>query len=236
MPEVTLPELAEVRTKLAEALGLVDRLMQPPPAPVPLPSTKPLVPIQSAPTAPSSLTNPLDRPFAWGKRFSQEERRFLNQTALDFGLDPDDIPSCIAFETIETFSPTIRPKRKDGTLISSAVGLIQFLESTAEELGTTTEALAGMTRRKQLEYVWRYFRNRISQFGPLHDLADVYMAIHWPTAIGKPLTATMYVAGSAAYAANGGLDLNHDHVITKAEAASLVMAKKTKGREKENYG
>lgn len=62
--------------------------------------------------------------------------------------------ACMAFETMETFKPDIRPLRKDGSRISSAVGLIQFLERTARGLGTSTAALAAMSREKQLEYVW----------------------------------------------------------------------------------
>jgi hypothetical protein len=41
----------------------------------------------------------------------------------------------------------------------------------------------------------------------------------------------MYAAGTSAYAANAGLDLDKDHKITKAEAGSLVRAKLNKGRQ-----
>lgn len=174
----------------------------------------------------------------WGNKFTKEERRFVRQMAIDFSqvvtLDPDWFMACFAFETMETFSTTIRPKRKDGTLISSAVGLIQWLNATAKEQGTTTAAIEKMTRMEQLELAWKYFRKRIKEFGPLMSLEDVYMAIHWPSAIGKPLSSTMYAKGSSAYAANAGLDVNKDHIITKAEAGALVRLKLAKGYQPQN--
>lgn len=158
--------------------------------------------------------------------------------AADFStkvaLDPDWFMACFAFETMETFSTTIRPiKKSTGKPISTAVGLIQWLEKTAVEQGTTTAKIAKMSRMEQLALAWRYFRMRIKQFGELESLEDVYMAIHWPAAIGKPLNATMYAAGTSAYAANSGLDTDRDHIITKAEAGALVRQKLAKGYREE---
>jgi hypothetical protein len=168
-------------------------------------------------------------PIAWGARMSPALRERCRLAARDFALHPDWLPACIAFETRETFSPSIRPVR-GGRRLSSAVGLIQFLESTAKALGTTTAALAAMTAEAQFDYVWRYFRDVIRARGPLRSLEDCYMAIHWPAAVGKPDGATMYVRGSDAYAVNAALDLDGDHLITKAEAGQLVRAKLAKGR------
>lgn len=175
------------------------------------------------------------QPIAWGAKMSPILRARCRVFASDFGTHPDWLPACIAFETMETFSPSIRPIR-GGKRLSSAVGLIQFLESTARKLGTSTEALAAMTAEAQFDYVWRYFRDTVRERGPLRSLEDCYMAIHWPAAVGKPNDATMYVRGSDAYAANAGLDLDGDHVITKAEAGSLVRAKLVKGRLPANLG
>lgn len=155
--------------------------------------------------------------------------------AADFGvsagnppIDPDWFMACMAFETMETFSPTIRPIYH-GKRLSSAVGLIQIMDATAEELGTTTDHLATLTADQQLDFVWLYFRKRIKEHGPITNLGDCYMAIHWPAAMGKALSAPMYIEGSKAYAANAGLDTNKDHTITKAEAVALVTQKLAKG-------
>lgn len=168
-------------------------------------------------------------PIAWGAKMSPALRDRCRVFASDFGTHPDWLPACMAFETMESFSPSIRPMR-NGKRLSSAVGLIQFLEGTAKQLGTTTAALAAMTAEAQFDYVWRYFRDTVRMRGPIRSLEDCYMAIHWPAAVGKASDSTMYVRGSDAYAANAGLDLDGDHLITKAEAGSLVRAKLVKGR------
>lgn len=136
------------------------------------------------------------------------------------------------------------PKKKDGTLISSAVGLIQFMETTRAELNEfyhtnlTKADYAAMTVEKQLEWVWKYYKMIMTRLkvSSLDNLEDVYMVIHWPAAVGKPLTQTMYAKGSPAYLANNGLDLNHDGLITKSEAGALVRAKLEKGLKPEYYG
>ena len=112
--------------------------------------------------------------------------------------------------------------------------MIQFLEAPAKALGTTTAKLAAMSAEKQFDFVWLYFRNTIRSFGRDKSLEDCYMHIHWPKAVGKPLNSTMYVKGTSAYAANAGLDLDGNHIITKAEAGSLVREKLRRGLLPEN--
>jgi hypothetical protein len=189
-----------------------------------------LVTARDAVTAALALVDAaVPAPIAWGAKMSPALRDRCRIFAQDFGTHPDWLPACMAFETMESFRPDIRPLR-NGKRLSSAVGLIQFLEGTAKRLGTTTAALAAMSAERQFDYVWRYFRDTVRERGPIRSLEDCYMAIHWPAAVGKPDDATMYLRGSDAYAANAGLDLDGDHVITKAEAGSLIRAKLAKGR------
>lgn len=189
--------------------------------------------LKPAELAPNVVTG---GPLAWGKKMGPELSARCHVFAQDFKCDPNWLPACMAFETMETFRPNIRPLRKDGSRISSAVGLIQFLERTAKELGTTTAKLAGMSAVKQFDFVWLYFRNSIRRNGPIASLEDCYMHIHWPAAVGDPLDSTMYVRGTDAYAANAGLDTNKDHKITKREAGALVRAKLDKGLLPANRG
>lgn len=204
---------------------------------------------QSSVTTSTATASPTSLPandsprLAWGKKVSPAFKKFVWQMAIDFKVGPSTqdganwFMACMAFETIETFKPDIRPRRKDGTLVSSAVGLIQFLEKTAKSLGTTTAELAAMSAEKQLEYVWLYFRDFLKATKkPLRTLTDVYMAIHWPAAVGLPEEATMYVEGSREYFANRGLDLDSNGIITKAEAGRLVAAKLEKGLKEEYCG
>jgi len=147
--------------------------------------------------------------------------RSVNDTASYLSISPDSLFRVIGFETAGTFSPSVQPIRKDGTKISSATGLIQFLESTAKGLGTTTKELAGMTRSQQMEYVRRYlepFRGRMKNDG------DVYMAVHWPAAVGKDDTYVMYRSGTDEYSANSGLDTNDDGIVTRGETLARVFS------------
>lgn len=61
------------------------------------------------------------------------------------------LANVIAVETGGTFSPSVSHSG------SGAVGLIQFVPSTASELGTTTAALGRMGAIEQMRYVESYF-------------------------------------------------------------------------------
>lgn len=154
--------------------------------------------------------------------WSQKVSPLFAKTVLDIGedlrIDPSWLMACMAFESGGTFSPSVRNGAGSG-----AVGLIQFMPQTASALGTTTEELAGMIAEDQLEYVGLYFDSWV---GRLHSLEDVYMAILWPGAVGKPLDYVLFDKADSnhpkRYIQNSGLDLDKDGKITKAEATSRV--------------
>jgi hypothetical protein len=83
-----------------------------------------------------------------------------------------------------------------------------------------------MTPENQLDYVEKYFAPNKNK---LNSLEDVYMAILWPAAIGKPNSYVLFSKPSPAYNQNSGLDADNDGNVTKAEAAAKVRAKLTKG-------
>jgi hypothetical protein len=132
------------------------------------------------------------------------------------GWDAPALMAVMDFETGGTFSPSVRNPG------SSATGLIQFMEATARELGTTTAALARMSQVEQLAYVERYLQKRQRERGPLRGLGDLYMAVFWPAAVGRPDSAVLFSQGSAAYAANRALDANADGKVTRGEAVARV--------------
>lgn len=156
-----------------------------------------------------------DRPIAWGARVSPAFRNTVMAICRDLQMDPDHLMACMAFETGRTFDPAIRNAAGSG-----AVGLIQFMPSTAAALGTSTEALESMDGPVQLMFVKKYFRPWV---GTLRTLSDVYMAILWPGAIGRPEGWVLFDQADKAhpkrYLQNRGLDFNDDGKITKAEAA-----------------
>ena len=145
-----------------------------------------------------------------------KSKEFLSKLALickRIDINPDWLATCISFETAKTFSPSIRNK------FSKAVGLIQFMPTTARRLGTTAEALAAMSDVEQLDWVYQY----MSPFkGRLRSLEATYLAIFTPSLIGKPLDATAYTKDQIAYAQNKGFDLNKDGVITPREITAII--------------
>lgn len=157
---------------------------------------------------------------AWGRKVSAAFKAKLIAIAASLGCDASHLMAAIAFESAETFSPAVRNK------LSGATGLIQFMPATAKALGTTTEALAAMTAEVQLEFVAAYFKPFKNK---LKTLSDVYMAILWPKAVGKPDAYVLFASPSKAYKQNRGLDINKDGQVTKGEAADKVQRKLSKG-------
>ncbi len=159
---------------------------------------------------------------AWGAKVSKQFREKAIAIALKGRFDPNWLMSVMAFESGETFSPSIRNE------LSGATGLIQFMENYgAKQVGKTTEQLAAETAEEQLDDVEKYY----DQFlGQIKTLADCYMAVFWPAAVGKPDDYQIVTnSASKAYIQNKGLDLNKDGTITKAEAASFIAQKLKRG-------
>jgi hypothetical protein len=163
---------------------------------------------------------------AWGAKVSAAFKVKLIEIAWNIDVDPNFLISAMAFETGETFSPSI--KNRNG-----ATGLIQFLPDTAVELGTSTVELAIMTAVDQMDYVEKYFNPYKNM---LETIEDVYMAILWPAAIGKANSWVLFSKPSAQYDRNSGLDTNKDGAVTKEEAAAMVKAKLLKGRGAGYFG
>jgi peptidoglycan hydrolase-like protein with peptidoglycan-binding domain len=158
---------------------------------------------------------------AWGAKVTDAFKIKLLEITRALELNPDFLMAAMAFESAETFSPSIKNAAGSG-----AVGLIQFMPSTAKALGTTIEALEKMTAVDQLNYVRKYFAPR---HGRLHSIEDVYMAILYPAAIGKPSDNTLFESGTKVYKQNKGLDANNDGKITIQEAAAAVRKKYERG-------
>lgn len=179
-----------------------------------------------------NLVSQLD--IAWSAKVSPAFVARVRQMAIDLKI-PDEVingvtvtgadklMACMAFESGETFSPSI----KNGAG-APYYGLIQFGKAAATDCGTTVEALVKMTAEQQLEYVYLYFKPLT---GKLRTVSDLYMKILWPVAVGKPESFVLWTQQNrpTTYLQNKGLDVNKDLVITKAEAASKVTDKLTRG-------
>lgn len=166
---------------------------------------------------------------AWGNKVDSNFRNQIINICYEFhwtSLHASWLMSCIAFETAETFSPSIKNAAGSG-----AVGLIQFMPATAKALKTSTQELAKMTAVDQLKFVELYFAPYSRR---IETLSDMYMAILLPKYIGRPESEVLFTLGKVAYRQNSGLDVNSDGVITKAEATSKVQAKLVKGMQSGN--
>jgi len=106
---------------------------------------------------------------------------------------------------------------------TGATGLIQFMPVTATALGTSTSALQQMSNVDQLTYVEKYLT---PYKGRMKSLTDVYLAVFFPAAIGKPdnwvLQAPRLSAQTVARF-NPLYDVNRDGQITVGEIKSKLV-------------
>ena len=97
---------------------------------------------------------------------------------------------------------------------SGAVGLIQFMPTTALEMNTTSEALSRLNPIDQLDYVYRYLQTVRERYGEFDSLTDLYLAVLYPKALGQDYCYTLYAAPSQSYRQNSGLDEDKDGRVT----------------------
>lgn len=167
---------------------------------------------------------------AWGSKVSPTFKARVLWIADSLGCDPSHLMACMAWESGETFAAGTKNMAGSG-----ATGLIQFMPSTAKQLGTTTDALAAMTAEDQLRFVYAYF---LPYAGRLHNLGDIYMTILWPKAVGQPDNFVLFDRSKTptAFRQNAGLDINHDNLVTRAECLVKVNAKLAKGLQEGYIG
>ena len=139
----------------------------------------------------------------------------LQAVARRLKTEPAWLLNVIASESL--FNPAARNPLPGQT----ASGLLQFIERTAQSLGTTTEAIRRMSPVEQLRLVERY----LTPFsGRLGSLADVYLAVFRGFIVkGDDATVIAPLDDSNGeqrkFTLNKWLDFNRDNKITKGELA-----------------
>lgn len=233
-------DLESIRADAVALVGRIDDVLAALAPPVPAP-----VPAQPATSATPVL--------AWGAKVSQtfRERVVWIVETLQIGDGVADgankLMTCMAWESGRSFRADVRNMAGSG-----ATGLIQFMPATALGFFHTAaqikamsdaqkkaeglkacERLARLSPEDQLNFVYRYFE---PFKGRLKSLSDVYMAILWPAAVGKPEASPLWDQNSrpTTYRQNAGLDVNKDGTITKAEAAAKVAALLPEGLKQGN--
>jgi len=137
----------------------------------------------------------------------------LQKVADRLGVNKADLIAVMRLES--GLDPTAQNKK------SKATGLIQFMPDTAREVGTTTDELLRMSAVQQLDYVYKYFVMRGIQ--PGMKLGDLYLAVFWPAAVGKPDNYVIARRGSSVYDWNDGLDVTKDGILTAGDARRAVQ-------------
>lgn len=172
----------------------------------------------------------MNEAIAWGAKVPPEFLREVVAICDRFKwstLQRSHLMACIAFESGHTFKSDVRNMAGSG-----ATGLIQFMPTTARDLGTTTDNLAKMTPVEQLKYVEKYFKPYAKK---IKSLSDMYMAILLPKYIGAADDIYLFNEGTIAYRQNSGLDVNKDGHVTKGEATRKVNATLILGLNKGYY-
>ena len=106
-----------------------------------------------------------------------------------------------------------------------ATGLIQFIPTTAIALGTTTAALAQLSRVDQMDYVLKYFNYfKFTTKAPTPKLQDLYLCVFWPAAVGKPDNYVIAQAGGKVAQQNRGLQAA-DGSITCVSVGAAAASK-----------
>lgn len=153
---------------------------------------------------------------------SEEQKQGLRDLQKLFSWNDDQLDyliACMAFES------GLDPKARNS--VSGAVGLIQFMPAICRAYGTTAQEMRRKSFVEQLPYVIEHFK---PYYKRTKTLSDMYMAILMPKFIGKPENSPVFVNGKQ-YEQNKGLDLNKDHVVTKQEAAKLVLRRYEQGKK-----
>lgn len=152
--------------------------------------------------------------------------RSVKALATKLNCDWLDLMAIMYLESAKTMSPSIKNPK------SSATGLIQFIEKTAKGLGTSTSALANMTRVQQMPYVEQYFMKSGITSVKNPGINDLYMAVFAPVGVNKKDDFVLYRSGTDAYRDNNQYDSNGDGTITKGEASQALPVFKAQVKAK----
>lgn len=123
--------------------------------------------------------------FYWSNKLTCDERKkVLEVCANIWGEDKkkdkaSELMAIMHLETINTFSPSKKGVSARGT---KYVGLIQFSATTAQNIGTTYEALEKMTFIKQMDYVEKYLKQNKDK---MKTIVDFYLQVIKPADVGK---------------------------------------------------
>ncbi len=102
---------------------------------------------------------------------------------------------------------------------TGASGIIQWLPSTARDLGTTVEAIRAMTAEEQMPLVEQYLQPYAKKIA---SLEDAHLAVFFPAALGRDNSYVLFREGSEAYAKNHLLDRGKKGHVTRGDLLQRI--------------
>ena len=141
----------------------------------------------------------------------------LEEVAKNINCDPKDLLGMMQSES------GINPQAQNPN--GGATGLIQFMPSTAEGLGTSTSALMNMSAIEQLDYVEKYFLVNSGNSGQRLTGGDLYALCFLPGYFNNEVLCSSTGSTAVYYNENSLLDANGDGNITKTELGERVANK-----------
>jgi hypothetical protein len=160
--------------------------------------------------APQSLLQQLAHAPGHSAQFYQQ----LQSVAAAVGANPADMLAVMLNES------GTNPQQKsfaNNNGVPVAVGLIQFTQASANDLGTSQQALLGMTDVQQLAYVQKYYSN-CNGGGTYPSTGSLYLATFAPAFLKNGNDADTVIFSKATsgqyYSQNTGLDHGNKGYIT----------------------
>jgi hypothetical protein len=143
----------------------------------------------------------------------------VNRVSQKFNIDAGDLLGMMQSES------GINPAALNSS--GGASGLIQFMPATAKNLGTTTQAIRGMSRAQQMPLVEKYFDMVGLPRGA--SAGQLYTSVFLPAFVKKPSNYVIAAPGGTEknpsgswYKQNKGLDVNNDGQITISDLTDRV--------------
>jgi hypothetical protein len=143
----------------------------------------------------------------------------LYKAAKELGMDVSWLATVMSFETGGTFSPSVENKAGSG-----AVGLIQFMPSTAAALLKMKDPALARFAAKKMTFQEQLKRMVIPYFkgGTYNTLNDVYLKVFYPAAMNKAASYVVGTAPGAVYTQNAGFDRDNKGYITREDITHTI--------------
>ncbi|SDQ18491.1 D-alanyl-D-alanine carboxypeptidase [Chryseobacterium soldanellicola] len=158
----------------------------------------------------------------WGDKIGCNERKKIVEVAKSLNVNPNWLMTIIALETAETFNPSI-----DNGI--GYVGLIQFGSGAAKDIGTDQKKLVKMSFVDQMDYVEKHLTKSKIKY---KTLADLYLAVLYPSACGHGSERDYIVLEGTAYKKNPFFFKEDDEWTTKVIKGKIKKVRSPKDNGK----